>query len=84
MGAARWQPRHGAGPPARTRHRAARSVTSITGVFVLVLVSLQLFLLMVALDAAITLDDGLAWVSALASLALAACAASLYRYLRRS
>lgn len=76
-------PRRMASPPERARHRAVRTVTSIIGVLVLVLVSLQLFLLMVALDAAMTLDDGLAWGSALASVALAGCAAFLYGYLRR-
>lgn len=82
-----------AGEPARTvtagrtgtaRRTARRTISSIVGVFVLVLVSLQLFLLMVVLDAVTTHADGLAWVATVASTVLAASAAFLYRYLRRS
>lgn len=66
------------------RHATRRTISSIVGVFVLILVSLQLFLLMVGLDAVTTHDAGLAWVTGVTSAALAACAALLYSYLRRS
>lgn len=55
---------------------------AIVGIFVLVVVSLQLFLLMVGLDAFITYDGRLARAAALTSVVLAACAASLYRSVR--
>lgn len=81
-----------AGEPARTatgrtgatRRTARRTISSIVGVFVLLIVSLQLFLLMVGLDAVTAHADGLAWVAAAASTVLAASVAFLYRYLRRS
>lgn len=68
------------GPRLATR----RTISSIVGVFVLIIVSLQLFLLMVGLDAVTTHDAGLAWVAGVTSAVLAACAALLYGYLRRS
>jgi uncharacterized YccA/Bax inhibitor family protein len=71
--------------PARVsaRRKARRTTPTIVGVFVLVLISLQIFLFMVGLEAVITHDPRIAWVTALTSVALAACAAFLYRYLRR-
>ena len=52
------------------------------GVFVLILLSLQVFLLTVGLDALLADDDGLAWVTAALSAGLAAGSAAFYRYLR--
>jgi hypothetical protein len=72
-------------PPHRTGHRRARAhreVPAALGVFVLVLLSLQVFLLTVGVDALLADDDGLAWVTAGLSVLLAAGAAAFYRYLR--
>jgi len=72
-------------PPHRTgprRARAHREVPAALGVFVLVLLSLQVFLLTVGVDALLADDDGLAWVTAGLSVLLAAGAAAFYRYLR--
>ena len=72
-------------PPHRTgprRARAHREVPAAVGVFVLVLLSLQVFLLTVGVDALLADDDGLAWVTAGLSVLLAAGAAAFYRYLR--
>jgi hypothetical protein len=52
------------------------------GAFVVVLLSLQIFLLTVAVDAFHADDDGLAWVTAGLSVLLAAGCAAFYRYLR--
>ncbi len=80
-----------AGPPEQPRHhhpgpprppRFQREVPAALGVFVVVLLSLQVFLLTVGLDALHADDDGLAWVTALLSVALAGGAAAFYRYLR--
>lgn len=72
-------PRHTAGPrPPRSRRDAPAAV----GVFVVVLLALQVFLLTVGLDAFLADDDGLAWVTGIFSLLLAAGAAAFYRYLR--
>lgn len=70
-------PRHG------PRHRrSAREVPVAVGVFVLVLLALQMFLLTVGLDALLADDDGLTWVTAGFSVLLAAGSAAFYRYLR--
>ena len=72
-------------PPHRTgprRARAHREVPAALGVFVLVPLSLQVFLLTVGVDALLADDDGLAWVTAGLSVLLAAGAAAFYRYLR--
>ena len=72
-------------PPHRTgprRARAHRQVPAAVGVFVVVLLSLQVFLLTVGLDALLADDDGLAWITALFSVLLGAGAAAFYRYLR--
>jgi hypothetical protein len=72
-------------PPHRTgprRARAQREVPAALGIFVVVLVSLQVFLLTVAVDALLAGDSGLAWVTAALSVLLAAGAAAFYRYLR--
>jgi hypothetical protein len=62
--------------------RAQREAPAAVGVFVIVLLSLQVFLLTVGVDALLADDDGLAWVTALFSVLLAAGAAGFYRYLR--
>jgi hypothetical protein len=51
-------------------------------VFVLVLLSLQVFLLTVGLDALLGDDDTLAWVTGACSVVLAAASAAFYRFLR--
>lgn len=72
-------PAHRAGPrPAR----AHLEVPAALGVFVVVLLSLQVFLLTVGLDALLADDDSLAWVTAGFSVLLAAGSAAFYRYLR--
>jgi uncharacterized protein DUF6755 len=62
--------------------RAQRAAPAAIGVFVVVLLSLQVFLLTVAVDALLDGDDGLAWVTAAFSVLLAAGSAAFYRYLR--
>jgi len=72
-------------PPRRDRaYRASgdRQVPAAIGVFVLVLLSLQVFLLTVGLDALLADDDHLAWVTSGLSALLAAGAAAFYHYLR--
>ena len=72
-------------PPHRTgpkRARAHREIPAALGVFVVVLLALQVFLLTVGLDALLADDDQLAWVSAGFSVLLAAGSAAFYRYLR--
>jgi hypothetical protein len=59
-----------------------RDVPAALGAFVIVLLSLQIFLLTVAVDAFFADDDGLAWVTAALSVVLAAGSAAFYRYLR--
>jgi uncharacterized protein DUF6755 len=72
-------PAYRAGP---RRPRARHDVPAAVGVFVIVLISLQIFLLTVAVDAFLADDDGLAWVTALLSVVLAAGSAAFYRYVR--
>ena len=71
-------PAHRTGPQ---RARAHREVPAALGVFVVVLLSLQVFLLTVGLDALLA-DDGLTWVTGACSVVLAAGSAAFYRYLR--
>ena len=59
-----------------------REVWSAVGIFVGVLLALQIFLLSVGLDALHAHDTGLAWTSAAFSVALGAGSAGFYRYLR--
>lgn len=68
-------------PQPRPR-RAAREVPMALGVFVVVLLSLQMFLLTVGLDAFLADDDALAWTTAGFSVLLAGGSAAFYRYLR--
>jgi hypothetical protein len=69
-------------PPPPRIPRARREVPAALGLFVVVLLSLQVFLLTVAVDAFHTGDDGLAWISASVSVLLAAGSAAFYRFLR--
>jgi hypothetical protein len=72
-------------PPHRTgprRARAHREEPAAVGVFVVVLLSLQVFLLTVGVDALLAGDSGLAWVTAALSALLAAGAFAFSRYLR--
>ena len=89
MSAAGGPPATGVSPPDLPAHRAGprrprwgREVPAALGVFVGVLLSLQIFLLTVGLDALLADDDGLAWVTALFSVLLAAGSAAFYRWLR--
>lgn len=59
-----------------------RDVPVALGAFVLVLLSLQMFLLTVGVDALLSDNDGLAWITAAFSVLLAAGSAAFYRYLR--
>ena len=59
-----------------------RTVASAVGVYVIVLLSLQIFLLTVAVDALQGDDPGLAWVTAAVSAVLAAGSVLFYRYVR--
>jgi hypothetical protein len=72
-------PAHRTGP---RRARSHREVPAALGVFIVVLLSLQVFLLTVGLDALLADDDGLAWVTGGFSVLLAAGSAAFYRYLR--
>lgn len=64
------------------RPRSRREVPAAVGVFVVVLLSLQVFLLTVGVDALLADDDALAWVTGGFSVLLAAGAAAFYRYVR--
>jgi hypothetical protein len=72
-------PAHRTGP---RRARAHREVPAALGLFVVVLLSLQVFLLTVAVDALHAGDDGLAWITAVSSVVLASGSVAFYRYLR--
>ena len=69
-------------PPPPRVPRGRRDVPGALGVFVVVLLSLQLFLLTVGLDAFHAGDESLAWTTAALSVVLAAASAGFYRYLR--
>jgi hypothetical protein len=62
--------------------RSRREVPTAVGIFVVVLLALQVFLLTVGVDALLADDDGLAWTTALFSVLLAAGSAAFYRSLR--
>ena len=59
-----------------------RRSTSALLLYVIVLVSFQVFLITVAVEAYQTGDRSLAWATAAVSVALAALSAALLRYLR--
>ena len=58
-------------------------ISSAVGIFIGVLLSLQIFLLTVGLDALLAHDVRLAWTSAAISVLLATASAGFYRLLRR-
>jgi hypothetical protein len=60
----------------------SRDISSSIGVFIVVLLALQIFLLSIGLDALHSHNSSLAWTSAILSLLLAAGSAAFYRYLR--
>ena len=62
--------------------RRERDVPVAVGVFVSVLLALQMFLLTVGLDAFLADDDALAWITAGCSVVLATGSIGFYRYLR--
>jgi hypothetical protein len=66
----------------RARRRRGGDVSVAVGLFVVVLLSLQIFLLTVGVDALLADDDGLAWITAGFSVLLAAGSVAFYRYLR--
>ena len=68
--------------PAARHRRAAREISVALGIFVLVLLSLQMFLLTVGVDALLADKDGLAWTCAGFSVLLASGSVAFYRYLR--
>jgi hypothetical protein len=59
-----------------------RDMSSAVGIFVGVLLCLQIFLLTIGLDALHAADARLAWTSAALSIVLAAGSVAFYRYLR--
>ncbi|MEO6628094.1 MAG: hypothetical protein ABIP03_05935 [Aquihabitans sp.] len=71
-----------AAPPTLRTRRAAKEVPVALGAFVLVQLSLQMFLLTVGVDAFLADDDKLAWVSAGFSVLLGASSVAFYRFMR--
>ena len=65
----------------RSSERATRASSAVV-VYVVILVSFQVFLLTVAVEAFATDDEPLAWAAAVVSITLAAGSAVLLRYLR--
>ena len=65
----------------RVSERARRTSSGVV-VYVIILVAFQVFLLTVAVEAFQTDAEGLAWATAVVSVALAAAAVTLLRYLR--
>ncbi|HEY1279809.1 MAG TPA: hypothetical protein VGF22_09075 [Acidimicrobiales bacterium] len=59
-----------------------RRTSSAVLIYVIVLMSFQVFLITVAAEAFIVDDEGLAWATAGVSVVLAAAAAAFLRYLR--
>jgi len=68
-------------PEPRPR-RVTHEVPMALGLFVLVLLSLQMFLLTVGVDALLADDNPLAWITAGLSVLLAGGSVTFYRYLR--
>jgi hypothetical protein len=60
----------------------ARQTNSAVAVYVIILVAFQVFLITVAVDAFQTGNEGLAWATAAVSVAVAASAGILLRFLR--
>jgi hypothetical protein len=67
-----------------SNHAGPRRLSSTLGVYVVLLISLQIFLVSVAVDALQTDDETLAWTAAGISVLLAAAAVLFARYLRRT
>lgn len=59
-----------------------RKVTTAVLVYVLLLLSLQIFLLTVAVEGFLAREAGLAWVATAISIVLAVIASLFYRFLR--
>lgn len=68
--------------PGPRHHRSSREVPVALGAFVVVLLTLQMFLLTVGVDALLSDEDGLAWTCAGFSVLLAAGSIAFYRFLR--
>jgi hypothetical protein len=68
--------------PTPRRSLGQRQVPTAVGLFVIVLLSLQVFLLTVGVDALLADDDGLAWTTGVFSVLLAVGAGAFYRALR--
>jgi hypothetical protein len=64
-------------------NRRNRTTSSGIGVFVLVLVTMQVFLLTVGTEALLAFEPGQAWTAAVLSVILAAASISLYVFFRR-
>jgi hypothetical protein len=62
--------------------RRQRGTSSAVIVYVIILVSLQVFTVTVAVEAFLTDDEAIAWATAGVSVALAGMAAAFLRYLR--
>ena len=62
--------------------RRPRGTSSAVIVYVIILVSLQVFTVTVAVEAFLTDDETIAWATAGVSVALAGLAAAFLRYLR--
>ena len=65
----------------RVSSRGRRSSSAVL-IYVIVLMSMQVFLVTVAAEAFLADESGLAWATAVASIVLFACAAAFLRYLR--
>jgi hypothetical protein len=65
----------------RVSERARRSTSALL-LYVIILVSFQVFLITVAVEAYQTGEHDLAWATAAVSVALAALSAALLRYLK--
>jgi membrane protein implicated in regulation of membrane protease activity len=60
-----------------------RTLVLGVGIFVLLALSMQIFLIMVGLEAWLTFDTRIAWGAAVTSGLLAVMSVALYRYLQR-
>ena len=65
----------------RASRHDARASSAIV-VYVVIMVGFQVFLLTVAVEAFLTDDERLAWITGAVSVTLAAASAVLHRYLR--
>ena len=61
-----------------------RTLIMGVGIFVLLALSMQLFLIMVGLEAWITFDPRVAWGAAVTSVLLGSMSVALYRFLNRA